>query len=149
MDDYSLADLVKITGAKRRSVQLWAEAGVIRAYAATERRGTGTHRQFGRDEVIIACVVHAFACRQMTVGELLEISSATREFLNRGKDRDVMEILLAGKGGEWAFVWQAGRRRPQIEAEGFDRETLKNAEMAVILPLDRWLGRFRRSYARG
>ena len=85
-DDYTLADLTRITGARRRSVQLWAEAGVIKAAPATERAGTGTHRRFSRDEAIIACIVSAFARRQMPVGQLLRISAVLRGGLDNPAD---------------------------------------------------------------
>jgi hypothetical protein len=85
-DGYTLADLTRITGARRRSVQLWAEAGVIRAAPATERAGTGTHRRFSRDEAIIACIVSAFARRQMPIGQLLQISSLIRSGLDNPED---------------------------------------------------------------
>ena len=76
--DYTLADLARVTGAKRRSLQLWADAGVIKAKKGTNRAGTGTHRLFSRDEAIVACITHAFALHQMSIGELLTISHAFR-----------------------------------------------------------------------
>src|SRR5450759_746904 len=82
--NYSLADLVLVTGAKRRSVQVWAEGGVIRADRATERAGTGRHRQFGRHEAIIACVIHEFARRQMAIWHLLKISAKLRGSFGKG-----------------------------------------------------------------
>src|SRR5450759_1662022 len=81
--DYSLADVVRMTGGKRRSVQLWAESGAILAYPATDKRGTGTHRSFSRDEVIIACCLNGLARRQVGIGELILICIWLRTFLNR------------------------------------------------------------------
>ena len=82
--DYSLADIVRISGGKRRSVQLWAEAGAIRAFSRTDRQGTGTHRRFSRDEVIIACCLDSLARRQVGIGELIRIGRGLRKFLNAG-----------------------------------------------------------------
>lgn len=95
--EYSLADLVRITGAKYRSVQLWADAGAIRAYAGTDRRGTGTHRRFSRDEVIIASIINALSQRQVAIGELVRISRGVRGFLNSGKFRADIETAILGK----------------------------------------------------
>jgi hypothetical protein len=75
---YTLADLTRITGAKRRTVQLWAEAGVIRARPATERGGTGVHRQFSIEEAFIACVMTAFVELRMGIGTLLKLSKLLR-----------------------------------------------------------------------
>jgi hypothetical protein len=75
---FLLADLVKITGAKRRSLQLWADAGVIKAEKGTDRAGTGTHRLFPVEEAVVACIVHAFAQHQIAIGELLIISERIR-----------------------------------------------------------------------
>ncbi len=81
--DFSLADLARITGAKRRTVQHWAATGVILANPETERGGTGVHRRFSRDEVVIACLVHAFSFEhQMSVGALLRLSEALRESIH-------------------------------------------------------------------
>jgi len=98
VDTYSLADLTRITGAKRRSVQLWAEAGVIKADPFTERAGTGTHRRFSRDEAVIACLVHPWAMRQIAIGELLNVSAAIRRHLQESPvSREIVEDAIAGK----------------------------------------------------
>jgi hypothetical protein len=87
VDSYTLADLVRVTGAKRRSLQLWADAGVIRAKKGTNRAGTGTHRLFSRDEAIVACIVHAFAQLQMSIGQLLNVASVCRTSEDSGSIR--------------------------------------------------------------
>ena len=104
MDSYTLADLVRVTGAKRRSLQLWADAGVILADRSTDRAGTGTHRRFPRDEAIIACVVHAFALHQIAIGELLRIAVMVRFWIQNNarhaedKPRDILENSIKGEG---------------------------------------------------
>ncbi|MER9726908.1 MULTISPECIES: hypothetical protein [unclassified Mesorhizobium] len=76
---FSLADLTDMTHSKRRSVQLWAEAGVILADESTERAGTGTHRRFSRDEAIIACLVAGLTRHfHMPIGVLLQVSDGIR-----------------------------------------------------------------------
>lgn len=94
MTGYTLADLTRIVGAKRRTVQIWAEAGVIQADPSTERAGTGTARRFGWDEAVIACIVHAFAIRQVSIGHLLKVSCGLRERLQRSEVREGIEAAL-------------------------------------------------------
>jgi hypothetical protein len=103
--DYALADLAQVTGAKRRSLQLWADAGVIRAEKSTDRGGSGTHRRFSRDEAIIACIVHGFALHQIAIGELLIISGKVRGALT---DQRKKPILAAMRGDEsWMLVYSS------------------------------------------
>jgi DNA-binding transcriptional MerR regulator len=109
--DFALADLARITGAKRRSLQLWADAGVIVAESQTDRAGTGTHRRFSRDEAIVACIIRAFASHQIAIGELLDISRAVREFLERGVGRRFIEDAIKGDS-RWGLMyesWKGGR----------------------------------------
>src|SRR3984885_2906215 len=95
--DYSLADVVKMSGGKRRSVQLWAEAGAIQAFSRTDKRGTGTHRRFSRDEVVIACCLNSLARRQVGIGELIRIGKGLRRFLNIENSRKDIENAISGK----------------------------------------------------
>jgi hypothetical protein len=101
VDSYTLADLVRVTGAKRRSLQLWADAGAIVADQSTDRAGTGTHRRFSRDEAIIACIVHAFALHQIAIGELLHIAAMVRFWIQKMSDveaRHILETAIKGEG---------------------------------------------------
>jgi DNA-binding transcriptional MerR regulator len=96
MEVYTLADIVRISAAKRRSIQLWAEAGVIRAFTSTDRKGTGTHRRFSRDEVIIASIINVFSQRQVAIGELERLASGLRRCLNWGRNRDRINAAVEG-----------------------------------------------------
>jgi DNA-binding transcriptional MerR regulator len=78
MTEYTLSELAKITGAKPRSIQLWADAGIIKAAAATERAGSGTHRRFSRQEAVIACVLATFADQKIAIGGLSQIARWVR-----------------------------------------------------------------------
>ena len=71
-----------MTGAKRRTVQLWAEAGVIVAARATERQGSGVHREFSMDEAMVACVVAEIARFGVPIGKLISVGFAIRRFLD-------------------------------------------------------------------
>lgn len=98
MDSYSLGDLVDVTGAKRRSLQLWADAGVIQPERGTKGAGTGTHRQFSRGEAIIACVIRPFAERQIAIGELGKISAALRRMMLVEPNTKVFASAIEGDG---------------------------------------------------
>jgi hypothetical protein len=101
VEEYSLADLVEITGAKPRSLQVWAERGVIIPIKNTAGAGTGVHRLFSRTEAIIACIIHPFSMRQMAVGELLNLSAAIRHHYS--KRPSAYEVTGSG-GDTWIAV---------------------------------------------
>lgn len=102
--DFSLADVARISGAKPRSIQLWADRGVIDADPSTEARGSGKHRRFSRDRVIVACIVAQFAKQGVSIGNLLNIATGVYGFLIRwGKKRhNFFERAAAGTG--WAYL---------------------------------------------
>jgi hypothetical protein len=145
--DYSLADVVRMTSGKRRSVQLWAESGAILAYPATDKRGTGTHRSFSRDEVIIACCLNGLARRQVGIGELIRIGRGLRTFLNRGKFRAQIEESISGtEPGEYYLVviWPEEKDpyvllldESEISPEIGNR--VKGHGLSIILPLTKCL----------
>src|SRR6266849_6509502 len=112
--DYTLADVVRVSRAKRRSIQLWAEAGVIRAYSLTDRRGTGTHRRFSRDEAIIASVLNVFNRRQVAIGELQRLATGLRTFLNTGRNRKGIEDAITGQPRFLIITWQT-ERSPDVD----------------------------------
>ncbi|MCC8961731.1 hypothetical protein H8A95_05195 [Bradyrhizobium sp. Pear76] len=98
MDSYSLGGLVEVTGAKRRSLQLWADRGVIQADRGTEDAGTGTHRQFSREEAIIGCAIRPFAERQIAIGELKKIATALRSMMLLDANAKVFSSAIGGDG---------------------------------------------------
>jgi hypothetical protein len=107
--DFSLADMTRITGAKRRTVQHWAATGVVLADPETERGGTGVHRRFSRDEVIIACLVHAFSLdQQMSVGALLRLAKALRVLLRTGEFKRWIEEAITNKAPLYVMIQRSG-----------------------------------------
>lgn len=78
MEGTTLLGLVRRVGAKRRAVQLWAEAGAIQADPISEGVGTGTHRRFSRREIKIAKCLAKFAAMQIAIGELVRIGEVLR-----------------------------------------------------------------------
>jgi hypothetical protein len=117
VDSYTLADLVRVTGAKRRSLQLWADAGVIRAKRGTNRAGTGTHRLFSRDEAIVACIIHAFALHQISIGELLNIASVARTHPGSMVRRNFIDRAISGESDPVMVFssWRTEEGRVQFE----------------------------------
>lgn len=149
--DYSLADVVRMSGGKRRSVQLWAEAGAIKAFARTDKRGTGTHRRFSREEAIIACCLNGLARRQVGIGELIRIGKGLRKFLNTENSRKEFESAIAFEG-TWEpllfIIWDEDRE-PRVllpdEPEFVDLISPRDQvhSLTIILPLRRCLARLR------
>jgi hypothetical protein len=78
---FTLAEVVKRTGAKRRSVQLWADAGVILGAPGTDREGTGTHREFDLAGLRIAALVVPLANMGVPIGMLRRFSAEIRSAL--------------------------------------------------------------------
>jgi hypothetical protein len=92
-ETYVLRDLVDITGAGRRTIQFWADHGVLIADKDTVHAGTGTHRRFSRDEAIIACLVQAFA-KHVGIGELIEVAKVIRNRLADPRARKVIDRAM-------------------------------------------------------
>ena len=145
---YTLADIVRISAAKRRSIQLWAEAGVIRAFTSTERKGTGTHRRFKRDEIIIACIINVFSMRQVAIGELERLATGLRRFLNWGRNRDRIEGAVSGFEPSYLIINWPADRMPGVDFCELD--TIENTlyhrperqfEVSIILSLNWCLSR--------
>jgi hypothetical protein len=93
----TLADIVRATGAKSRSVQLWADAGVILPDPGSDREGSGRHRQFSKREAMIACIIAPFAAEKVAIGGLKAIARGLREIRFSSEER-VLNQALAGRG---------------------------------------------------
>jgi len=148
--DYSLADVVRMSGGKRRSVQLWAEAGAIRAFSRTDKRGTGTHRRFSREEVVIACCLNGLARRQVGIGELIRIGKGFRKFLNDENSRKDVERVISFKGTYEPLlfiIWDEDREPLVLLPDEPDFTNIISTDKAhsltVILPLRRCLAGLR------
>ncbi len=113
LSDFSrmtLSDLSRITGSKPRAVQIWAESGVLYADEETERAGSGTHRTFGAQEVMIACITAAVASSGCPIGRLLKISHALRAIYlkNEGVQRCV-QLAVQNTSRVFLFIEADGR----------------------------------------
>ena len=100
---YTVADVIKATGLKRRTVQFWADKGVIQATKATQEGGHGVHRSFTRNELIIASLIHPLSLgwhrdQTRSLGELYELARTLRHLLRTSVTRDDFDSAIAGKG---------------------------------------------------
>lgn len=128
--EYTLADLARITGAKRRSVQVWAEAGALRADSGTERKGTGTHRRFSRDETMIACVLSAFAGMQVPIGQLIVLGDHFRTLLKKAEVHAAFDEAIEDTATVYVIVQDlADHFKTNIVRRAFNLSDLADAEV--------------------
>ena len=100
---YTVADVIKATGLKRRTVQFWADKEVIHATKGTQEGGSGVHRSFTRNELIIACLIHPLSLgwrrdQTRSLGELKELARALRNLLRLAVTREDFDAAVAGNG---------------------------------------------------
>jgi DNA-binding transcriptional MerR regulator len=76
---YSASDVARLSGAPLRAVRYWALTRVLEATPESDRVGTGKHRLFNKQEVLIACIVQYFAEKGLQVGQLTKVSKTFRE----------------------------------------------------------------------
>jgi DNA-binding transcriptional MerR regulator len=148
MQVFSLAETARIAGARPRSVQLWAEAGSIIPEDDKLHAGRGRHRQFSRSEVAIACVLQAFARRNLPIGELVKVGALLRggsvlESIESHAERNVPTYLIINWWGEdemtmrvsWTDPKHGGGIEPQLSALG------KDNGMAAVIQVNTYLKR--------
>ena len=80
----TLSEVAKLTGAKRRSVQLWADAGIIQPVKGTDRAGTGVHRRFSIEEVRLIALLVPLAKWGVPIGWLRQFASDFRQAITEG-----------------------------------------------------------------
>jgi DNA-binding transcriptional MerR regulator len=119
VSDFSIADVARLSGAPKRSIQYWALSRVIETLPESDHAGTGKRRQFSRDEVIIACVVKSLSDKGLQIGRLTFIADGFRNAILRNK-------LL--------------RQRIEDAIAGDDRVFLSNTEGHVILLSEKLTG---------
>jgi DNA-binding transcriptional MerR regulator len=111
---YSVSDIAKATGLKTRTIQFWADKGVMRASPVTTDAGKGNHRSFSADELIIACLVHPLSLghkgnQVRSIGELKEISKTLRSLVKSPATKDYFEEVIAGKDTCFlTLIWLVG-----------------------------------------
>lgn len=93
-----------MTGAKRRAVQIWADAGAIRSTEATDRAGTGIHRCFNEKEVQITAILAHVSELQISIGTLRKIAGEIRDKLD--SIVIAMQKWESGKGIQFLALYQ-------------------------------------------
>jgi DNA-binding transcriptional MerR regulator len=147
---YTVADVINATGLKRRTVQFWADKGVIQATRATQEGGSGVHRLFTRNEVIIACLMHPFSLgwhgdQTRSLSELRELAKTLRHLL-RSVAED-FEAAINGQGSFYlVFFWRFGQtpgsgHPTSIETWMEDVQKAKLIFPGIFGTLEDWSGR--------
>lgn len=120
---FTLRQIVELTKSKRRSVQLWADAGVLQAISGTERAGSGVHRQFTLEEAEIAALVAPLARSGVSIGNLQEFASQFRRLSRTGfRSRkakkwgwDAIHRARKGEGANFLIYWGSEQTPASIE----------------------------------
>jgi MerR-like DNA binding protein len=99
----TLSDLARATGAKPRTVQLWADAGVVVPEIGTDHEGPGRHREFSKNEAIVACIVAPFAADKMAISGLIPLARMVRDHL-RDKGTKAFDHAIKGVGKNFLVV---------------------------------------------
>jgi hypothetical protein len=122
--EFALSRIAEIARAPKRAVQLWADAGVIKADPSTMTAGSGVHRVFGRDEAIIACIVALFAKQKMAIGGLKAVSDAMRVYLRKDyPTAGVFKRAIAGEGSNYLLAYWAERKDGGLYISDYDIPT--------------------------
>jgi DNA-binding transcriptional MerR regulator len=107
------SDVARLSGAPMHTIRYWAQTHVLEA--VRDQTGTGHHRQFSREEVIIACVIQYFSSRGLQVGQLTNISKTLRAAILsdesalaclNGAIRDDFKVYMIAPdlGLEWGWI---------------------------------------------
>ena len=107
----TLSEISKATAAKPRTVQLWADAGVIVAEPGTDREGSGKHREFSKGEAVIACIVAPFAADKMAIGGLRGIAWVVRD---GGVNTKPFDNAINGIGNNFLVISMAHFGRVKV-----------------------------------
>ena len=98
---FSLSELAERSGASRRSVQLWADAGAL-IVEGRLHPGSGCHRIFCSIEVEVACALNALKGFGVPIGKLQEVAPYVRE-------------TLRFRVGRWLII--SGLKAMMVESE--------------------------------
>jgi len=154
---YTVADLIRATGAKPRTIKFWVDQGLIRATKASQSGGHGVHRQFTRNELILACLLLPLAIgwrgdQTRTLSELKELAKEIRPTI--AYEQDSFERAIEGAkpyylvltwffGGEihpWVTPTHHAR---ELYFPGVIGELETKPGRAEVLYLNQWLSPLR------
>jgi hypothetical protein len=123
LEEFTLSTLAEITRMPKRSLQLWADAGVIKANPSTMREGSGVHRKFKREEAIVACIVAPFAKQKMAIGALEQVGDAVRRYLRLPRQIDGVRRAAANDDGKNYYLvvnWIADKSGGGLSPHSFN-----------------------------
>jgi len=133
--EFTLSRLAEIARVPKRAVQLWADAGVVKADPSTMLAGSGVHRRFNRDELIVACIVAPFAKQKIAIGGLQVISDGVRGLLlmrRKHRDRNMFAIFdraIAGSGSNYLLAYWVERKNGELHISDIAPVTDENSQI--------------------
>jgi hypothetical protein len=119
-EDFTLSALAEIAGMPKRAVQLWADAGVIKANPSTVLAGSGVHRKFKREEAIVACVVAPFAKQKMAIGALKSVGNTVRLYLRQPQSAEALRRSALGDGNYFLVAYWVPEKSGELVPEVFN-----------------------------
>jgi hypothetical protein len=91
--EYTVAEAVKLTGAKRRTIQLWCDYRVLHQ-TGRRHKGTGHPRRLNETEVQIAAILVSAQKLQISTDVLLLLAHELRERF----DDTILRLMLERDG---------------------------------------------------
>lgn len=92
--EYTVAQLAKMVEAQPRTIQLWADFGVLVPTKGTQGAGTGTHRRFSITEVRVAALLVTFARIGVPRGVLKRAADKFRDALSPTYPKSRLQTTL-------------------------------------------------------
>lgn len=92
-EHFTVSELAKVIGEKPRTIQFWAEVGVLRVASDTHRQGKGVHRRFPRGEIPYAMLAHKLASMNCPIGEIEAVVNVVRELNFSGIENSLKRMV--------------------------------------------------------
>lgn len=92
VDTYSIGDIAAAHNEKTRTIQFWADTGVLQPIQNSNRKGKGTQRRFDETELRLAGLAKRLAAMNSPVGELVSICTFARNFTVSGLARRASKL---------------------------------------------------------
>ena len=109
---FTVSEIARFIGEKPRTVQFWAEVGVLRPIEESFRKGKGVHRRFSRVEIDYANVAHLLSATNSPIGEIESVLHKIRNLSVNStidsikKDFDsIQNDIKNGKGIQKNKLW--------------------------------------------
>jgi hypothetical protein len=110
--------VAQAVGATKRQVQLWSDAGVLRAVPGTDRAGRGRQRIYLKSELPLAALASFLSAYQIPIGRLQVIVSDLRHMI--GGALPHVQDILSGKRHAYMIVEPAVSLGPGGMAKFYD-----------------------------